>query len=69
MCDDGWFVTYGYILFDNDILGLPSELVKGLPSEFVVFDIFVTEVVVEFCDEICELINCWNCGYFGSMLI
>lgn len=41
--------------------GLPSLLVSGLPSEFDV-------VSVELCDEMCELINGWNCGYFGSML-
>lgn len=41
--------------------GLPSELFNGLPSEFDV-------VNVELCDDICELINGWNCGYFGSML-
>lgn len=61
LCDDGWFDTYGYIFVVGGEFGLPSELFKGLPSEFDV-------VNVELCDEMCELINGWNCGYFGSML-
>lgn len=63
LCDDGWLETYGYILLvvDGGEFGLPSLLFNGLPSEFDV-------VSVELCDEMCELINGWNCGYFGSML-
>lgn len=63
LCDDGWLDTYGYILLvvDGGEFGLPSLLFNGLPSEFDV-------VSVELCDEMCELINGWNCGYFGSML-
>lgn len=61
VCDDEWFATYGYILLVGGELGLPSELFNGLPSELDV-------VNVELCDEMCELINGWNCGYFGSML-
>lgn len=61
LCDDGWFETYGYILLVGGDVGLPSELVNGLPSD-------VDVVSVELCDEMCELMNGWNCGYFGSML-
>lgn len=83
LCDDEWFVTYGYILLaavaGDD--GLPSELVNGLPSDVdvvnveLLFWLLVTEELLLLWwfndatdDDNCELINGWNCVYFGSIL-
>lgn len=65
MCVVGWFDTNGYILLVGGELGLPSLPVNGLPSEFGVCDTVEFEFV---CDEICELINGWNCAYLGNIL-
>lgn len=80
VCDDEWFVTYGYILLaavaGDD--GLPSELVNGLPSDVDVvnaeFWLLAEELLLLWWfndatdDDNCELINGWNCVYFGSIL-
>lgn len=88
VCDDEWFVTYGYILlllWDAVVAGddgLPSELVNGLPSDVDVvnaelllwFWLLVEELLLLLLfndatdDDNCELINGWNCVYFGSIL-
>lgn len=85
VCDDEWFVTYGYILLvavaGDD--GLPSELVNGLPSDVdvvnaeLLFWLLAMEELLLLLlwwfndatdDDNCELINGWNCVYFGSIL-
>lgn len=84
VCDDEWFVTYGYILLavvaGDD--GLPSELVNGLPSDvdvvnaellLLLFWLLAEELLLLWFndatdDDNCELINGWNCVYFGSIL-
>lgn len=77
MCDDEWFVTYGNILFVVEIggeLGLLSELVNGLPSDVDVVNIELLLLLLllfnddAIDDDICELINGWNCVYFGIIL-